>query len=238
MTPLKENVSPCPYCGTECLFGYGFCHCGCGRIAPAIQSTDHSRNLKKGNHFRFIKGHNNIKPRKILGPESRFKIDEVYCRLIPLTCGLWTIVWESDYDWLMQWFWCVRRDKQGKYYATRGAKPRDGERIKTDLHQALLQVEKPLEIDHVNGNTLDNRRSNLRPANRIQQTRNRSIYRNSTTRCKGVSIDKRKKSNPFIAYIQVDKRRIRLGAFPTLEAANAIRLAAEQKYFGEYARKA
>lgn len=76
----------------------------------------------------------------------------------------------------------------------------------------------PADIDHVNGDRLDNRFCNLREATRQQNCANRSVGRNSTTGVKGVSSD----AGSFRATIHFGGRNHRLGNFKTVaEAANA-----------------
>ena len=87
-------------------------------------------------------------------------------------------------------------------------------------------------VDHINGNGLDNRRSNLRPASRSQNGANRGAPSNNTSGFKGVTRFRLK----WMAKIQVHGRTIHLGLFATpQEAARAYDTAALE-HFGEYAR--
>lgn len=93
---------------------------------------------------------------------------------------------------------------------------------------ALYYKEWPnAEIDHINRVRSDNRISNLRLASRTEQLRNRSEV-------KGVYLEKRTKLPSWYAQIKVGTERINLGTFYSLEEATAARIAAEQKYFGEF----
>lgn len=113
-------------------------------------------------------------------------------------------------------------NKKGKKYI-RSAKN------KIYLHQ-LIMGEPPIgyEIDHKFGDTLDNRKSELRFVTHSQNIMNQ---KNS----KGYSWDKRDKR--WIAYIQINNKFIRLGYFIKEQDAIKVRKEAEQKYFGEYAYK-
>ena len=112
MTPQESIVALCICREPNCQIPYGLCHCRCGSETTIAKSNNIPRGIIKGLPRKFKKGHfSKIVP--IIEEAVPFKIDGVYCRLIPLDKGLYTIVWESDYLWLMQWPW----------YAS-GAKPR------------------------------------------------------------------------------------------------------------------
>lgn len=92
------------------------------------------------------------------------------------------------------------------------------------LHHDVLGVPSSTRIDHINGDGLDCRRSNLRAASRSQNRRNvAGSRRDSSTGYLGVSPLRGK----FQAAIQVDGRRKYLGVLPTAELANEARLKAE-----------
>ena len=91
------------------------------------------------------------------------------------------------------------------------------------------------ELDHINGDPLDNRIANLRLADRQKNMRNQKIRVNNTSGVKGVSYDK--KSSRWYAYINVSKRMIPLGMFDLKDDAVRVRLAAEKRIFGEFMRK-
>jgi len=88
-------------------------------------------------------------------------------------------------------------------------------------------------VDHINGNTLDNRKNNLRICSRTENSRNTKLSKNNSTGYKGVTYYKR--DGKYVAKITVDRKRIHIGYFTTLiEAATAYDLMA-RKHFGEYA---
>jgi hypothetical protein len=89
-------------------------------------------------------------------------------------------------------------------------------------------------IDHKDGNALDNRRDNLRPATFSQNTANRHAPTESNSGFKGVWFDKRKEK--FVASIGVKRKRITLGRFDrAIDAALAYDAAAVSA-FGDFAR--
>lgn len=223
----------CAACGNfACDIPFGICHCGCKEFAPVAKWQSKKRGHVKGMPHRYVRGHDAILYRPDMSGAKAFKIDGVYCRLISLPHGYYAIVWESDYDRLMQWRWIARRDKGGKIYATRYEKDENGKQYPISMQFEIMPAPKGLEVDHISGVSLDNRRSNLRHATRQQQTMNRCVYKNNTTGFKGVT----REGNGFRADIQVGKKRIYLGNFKTAESAYAAYCAAAQKYFGEFAR--
>jgi hypothetical protein len=133
-------------------------------------------------------------------------------RVIELTKGQVAIVDDLDFDQLAQYRWCVTLNN-GKFYAMR----RVG-KAAIYMHVAILQVEPGFEIDHKNGNSLDNRRCNLRPATRVQNSCNKKVSATSQLQIKGVGYDARYKL-PFYSRIQLENDRVFLGRFTTLEEA-------------------
>ena len=71
------------------------------------------------------------------------------------------------------------------------------------MHRLIMNVkDKKIVIDHINHNTLDNRKNNLRIATNSQNNMNKRLLSNSTSGITGVSWDKRKeKGDPWILYI-------------------------------------
>jgi hypothetical protein len=155
-------------------------------------------------------------------------------RLIPLTQGQFSIVDAVDFDWLSQWKWCARWSKGAQsFYAIR--KGLQGETVL--MHRVILGLDKgnAMHGDHINHNTLDNRRSNLRAVNRSQNMCNRKIHRNNTTGFKGVTFMKDR--NLYVARIRKDGALKVLGYRSTAESAHLeLYVPASEKYHGQYGR--
>lgn len=98
------------------------------------------------------------------------------------------------------------------------------------LHRFIMKLSNKdtRVVDHINHNTLDNRKSNLRivtySQNNMNQKRNR-----------GVSWDKRDKT--WHSYININNKRINIGYFKNYDDAVKAREDAEIKYFKEYRYK-
>ena len=100
------------------------------------------------------------------------------------------------------------------------------------LHRFILE-EFELHVDHINGNTLDNRKSNLRKCTNADNLKNRvRLPKNNTSGILGVRY--RKDRNKWHTEIQYNNQKINLGSYQNKEDAIQARLAAEIKYFGEY----
>ncbi len=159
-------------------------------------------------------------------------------RTIELTQGQVTIVDDCDAD-LDGVNWHAQEQRNEKtYYAVRHMQSGSLSRRKAELlHRVILGrvLGRPLlaeELcDHINQNTLDNRRDNLRLASNKENARNRGKRIDNSSGFKGV----RKRKTNFAATIRVDGRNIHLGTFNTPEEAHKVYCEAAQHYFGEFA---
>lgn len=98
----------------------------------------------------------------------------------------------------------------------------------------LLMGNPDKTVDHINGNTRDNRRFNLRLATLTENVRNAVIPKNNTSGYKGVSWDK--KANKYSAYISPNRKHIFLGYYQKAKDAAVAYNNAAIKYFGEFAK--
>ncbi len=89
----------------------------------------------------------------------------------------------------------------------------------------------PKIVDHINRNSLDNRWSNLREADSINNARNKSIARNNTTGFTGLQ---ETANNKWDVFIWEKNQPIRIGRFETFELAVEARKNAAAKYYGAF----
>lgn len=154
-------------------------------------------------------------------------------RYIPLGCGtIRAIIDASDYDLIRKFHWSGKFDRWGNCYARTST----GQQNKTlFMHRLLMNAQPGERIDHRNGDTLDNRRENLRLATNAQNVRNQKVHRDKqTSKFKGVYF--RKDTQKYQAQIMCMGRKINLGQFPDEESAALVYDQNARKLFGEFAR--
>ena len=155
---------------------------------------------------------------------------------IELTKGQVALVDAEDYDELSKYKWHARPSPQGVFYAQRAqlkAEYADNKRKITQMHRQIMGVTDPdMYIDHINHNTLDNRKSNLRKCNSSQNQMNSKPEKGSSSKYLGVSLGY---GGKFRVSISVDGVTVDGGYFKCeIEAAKA-RDALSKKHFGEFA---
>jgi hypothetical protein len=142
---------------------------------------------------------------------------------------------DADYERIAMHCWSVLRSGKKIYIRRDLWFGRGLSRERVYLHRAVWgDVPDGQYVDHISGDTLDNRRCNLRLATGTQNQANRLLSRTSTSGFKGVYF--RKATGKWSADLRAGKRHISLGSFSTPEeAANAYDIAAVE-HFGEFAR--
>lgn len=101
------------------------------------------------------------------------------------------------------------------------------------VHRAiwvLMTGEQPKEIDHIDGDSLNNKWSNLRSVNHVTNGRNQKMHSTNTSGTGGVTY--RKDSDSWRARITVDDKSISLGTYNDKQDAIQARKEAEIKYWG------
>ena len=135
-------------------------------------------------------------------------------RITDLRGTVHTVLVDKEDDELMRTHNWTVYTRAGRPYAIRGRS--------TALHREIIGVEykRPQCIDHINGNTLDNRRANLRLVHDRDNVQNSKKFKSNTTGYRGVSF--KKDHGTFEAAIWQNRKRIWLGYYDTAkEAADA-----------------
>ena len=161
-----------------------------------------------------------------------------------LTQGKETLVDDEDYEMLMEHKWFANKDdKSGKFYVKRKSPIDSNGKQKTIcMHRVITNAPKGKQIDHINGNPLDNRKENLRTCTNQQNQMNRGRTKNNKSGYKGVYYSKKSKSminehsKPWRAEIQHNKKIIYLGYYKTKEEAALAYNKKAKELNGEYAK--
>lgn len=156
-------------------------------------------------------------------------------KTILLTQGKATIVDDEDYEWLSQFKWyAIKQVRKNRtvWYAVRNVPGYKYQR-KLYMHREILSVTDPnVEVDHENGNTLFNKKQNLRSATHGQNLQNQHKQIGCSSRFKGVYWNR--KAAKWMAQIRVSGHQQNLGYFENEEAAAAAYDRAAKSEFGEF----
>ena len=153
---------------------------------------------------------------------------------IPLSQGKIAVVDDEDYPKLMKHKWCAARTGYGRsYYAVRGERV-EGKTRTVLMHREILQAPLGTNIDHIDGDGLNNTKANLRFCTAAENGWNKGVNRQNTSGYKGVFFATR--IGRWMAVIRVNGKRIELGRFTSKEAAAEAYNAAAAKFHGTFAR--
>ncbi len=135
-------------------------------------------------------------------------------KTIALTQGLETLVDDEDYERLSAFAWYAWRHKKHRtWYAVRNSHGPTTE----SLHRAALQAPRAMHVDHIDGNGLNNQRSNLRLCTRSQNAHNAALRPDNTSGHKGVYFIKRRQK--WAARVMFQGKDHWLGAYNSREEA-------------------
>jgi len=120
-----------------------------------------------------------------------------------------------------------------KWSLSSGGYPRN---IKTrsNLHQVVMGRRAGYEVDHINGDRLDNRRINLRWATHAENGRNLKLSKRNKSGCRGVWWDQTNKA--WMVKITLNYKQMHLGRFNDYDEAVRVRKEAEIHHYGEFTR--
>lgn len=151
---------------------------------------------------------------------------------IPLTQGKFAIVDDDDYESLSKFTWCYKADKCG--YAIRGMWIYPKTKI-IRMHRQIMNTPKGMQTDHINGDGLDNRQSNLRICTNQQNSMgHKKKIKNKTSKFRGVSWLKDRQK--WRSVIMFNQKQTHLGHFHSEgDAAFAYNKKAKE-LFGKWAQ--
>lgn len=153
---------------------------------------------------------------------------------IELTRGLFAIIDDEDFEEISkhQWFAVPAKTKKHRngldFYAAAKINSKS-----VRMHNFILKPSKGYEADHIDGNFLDNRRSNLREATRSQNCQNRKPRNDKVhSKYKGVDFHKGK----YRARVTKNGKTKELGYFASEEEAARAYDQAASNLFGAFVR--
>ena len=151
---------------------------------------------------------------------------------VSLTKEQIALVDDKDYEFVSQYKWFAVEVNDG-YYAGRKSSRKLGKQKTLYMHRLIMDACYSQEVDHINGNGLDNRRENLRLCTHAENMHNRKVTSEGSSKYKGVSWHKSKKK--WASRIWLNNKQIHLGYFKDeIEAAQVYNNAA-LKYHGDFA---
>lgn len=137
---------------------------------------------------------------------------------------------DKDYEYVSKYRWYITSDG----YAARSTYP-NGACYTVMMHRHILNLERgnKMQVDHINGNRLDNRRNNLRLCTPYQNSLNKKREVRNTSGFKGVSFHKVVKK--WTANIKVKGKNHYLGCYESPESAYEAYCEAAKRLHGEFA---
>ena len=156
-------------------------------------------------------------------------------KVVVLPTGEEVLVDEEDYERVSKVAWHIT--PQGRVVKNKCLR-QDQNGTRTALHRFILGVTDPsIQIDHINRNPLDNRKSNLRVCNQSQNNCNRGklVTAKTTSKYKGVSYKANRKKNPWYCKVKYQGKHLHLGCFSTEREAGLCYNKFALEHYGEFA---
>lgn len=142
------------------------------------------------------------------GSGQYYRVVNNSCVELLLTQGRTTIIDLGDLGRVLDYKWFARKNSRSEtlWHVLGNTRHVGGKRSSLLLHRYILDLNDPKkEVDHINGNGLDNRRINLRLVDRFGQTNNFKLFNTNTTGVNGVH--HREKKSLYVVQWRVDGKR-------------------------------
>ena len=139
---------------------------------------------------------------------------------IILTQGKFALVDDDDFEKLSRLKWWAHK-QPNSFYAGRMVTLENGKRTTLMMHHAIIgKAPSGMEVDHIDGNGLNNQKGNLRFVTRRQNMQNAINHRTKrTSKYPGTSFDSRR--GKWKAYIKIDGIHKDIGRFGSEDEAFA-----------------
>jgi hypothetical protein len=137
---------------------------------------------------------------------------------------------DEDHIYFKSHQWHIHKCKTNLYL--RGYKKGNRKNGLIYYHRMITNAPKNMDVDHINGNGLDNTKDNLRICNRSQNNANRKAVQSKSSNFKGVHFEKHSKK--WRAEITKDGVRYTLGRFLNQNDALNAYMKKSKELFGEY----
>lgn len=159
-------------------------------------------------------------------------------KTIPLTKGYFTKVDNDDYKKFAKYRWYALTDCRNNLYVRAMRSVQKNNKVyNIHLSREIMNAPKGMDVDHINGDKLDNQKSNLRICTHSENMKNRKRGKNNTSGYKGVSFHKN--GNKWRAYIKINGKPKTIGYYDSSkDAAIAYAIAYNEYakiYYGEFA---
>lgn len=128
------------------------------------------------------------------------------------------------------------RNTTGGYCRVDLCGPEETKRFLIHRLVATLFIENPdgkLQVDHIDGNKLNNHLSNLRWATRVENLANRKVFKSKKS---GLPKGVRAQCGKYMARIRINGKNISLGTFETIELAATAYADFARKHYGTFAK--
>lgn len=145
---------------------------------------------------------------------------------IPLRDPYFILVDQQDFDFVSRHHWTIDERSYTNYAVT----TINGKKVY--MHRLLVDANE--DVDHINGNGLDNRRKNLRAVSRQQNSWNRKVSKKLYHKSQYIGVTWSNHANKWRAYIKLDKQK-HLGYFDDEKYAAIAYNNAAIRYRGNFA---